>query len=521
LILTRFERVAASGSPDRQRLGGAEIAFVAALVVVAGVIRAIGLGDRPMWLDEAFSRLYAQLDLRTLIDLRRQGTNPPLYHLLLGMWSAAFGTSEAALRSLSVVAGTACVAAVYDLGRSMGGRSVGALAALLLCINSMAVGYSQEARYYALTELLAVLATLLLRKVVASRGALWTVSYAVLMSAFVWMHTFAWFVLVAHAIAVMIGATGRRFRGTPHRGAALRFGLATAVVCASFLPWAGILGSQVQHVMTRYWIPRPDAETVAATAHAFVAPLAEIRWWIVGACCVLLVLLVSRVVRRRRARVDRRSPAVRLTSLDIALLWSWAIVPIAIPLLWSWVGTPIYQVKYALAAQPAWMILLAVLVLRRPSLGLAAVALVTAVHAPAPHRGLQVEDWRHAAAVVRSSATPGTPVYVCQDFTYYGLTPYLDPNTWRITPVVKHGAEVSEFDRIFPRPAISYDAWLRRIRNEDNRAVVVLSRMRTGADDRAFREMIDDLRASGTVRLVDVEGDVDVALWVRQRRAAS
>ena len=49
---------------------------LAGAVGLAAVVRTIGLGDRPLWLDEAFSVLYARLDPSTLFEFRRKGTNP-------------------------------------------------------------------------------------------------------------------------------------------------------------------------------------------------------------------------------------------------------------------------------------------------------------------------------------------------------------------------------------------------------------------------------------------------------------
>ena len=488
---------------------------MAVLLVLAGLIRAVGLGDRPLWLDEAFSLLYARIDLHTLIELRHRGTNPPLYHLILSWWASLFGASDVALRSLSVLAGVGSVAATYALGRSMAGRGVGAIASGMLTINSMATGYSQEARYYALIELLAIGGALLLRQLVVSRRRRWVIGYTVLMSVFVWTHTFAWFVLAAHVVAVVgytaFGSGSSRAR----RAVDIRFGITVAIVCASFMPWAGVLGAQVETVLTRYWIPEPEAWMIPATLHGFIAPLVETRWWFVVLCLVLVIALAGRSFRQRPSQSPRDMERGSINIFDVLLLSSWAFLPIIIPLVWSCVSTPIFQVKYTLAAQPAWLLLLALLIRRRPAVGLAIVAFGAAVHAPAPHRGLQLEDWRTAAAIVDENVEPGTPVYICQDYTYYALAAYLDEETYQITPVIKQGSVASEFAEIYPQPPLEYDDWLRQLQTNVDVAAVVLSRLHSGPNETEFRKVIDDLAAIGYVRPFDVEGDVDVVLWRR------
>ena len=497
--------------PDTSSSGPWFWVVPAGLVGLAAVIRAIGLADRPLWLDEALSVLYAQLDPATLFELRRRGTNPPLYHLLLSYWVGLFGSSEAALRSLSVIAGTAAPAVVYLLARSVGGTMVGLLSAGLLAVNSLAVGYSQEARYYALVELLAVAGSLLLRLAVVTGRGKWMVCYAALMVVFVWTHTFAWFVLAAHITAVVWTVRASSpFPASDRRRLALRFGLAVAVVVASFTPWTGILFSQVRTVLGGYWIPRPEAVTLLACAHAFVVPLEALRWPTVAAAALGMLYIWRR--RRMAAPVWRDT---HVAQFDWIMLGSWATLPICVPLLWSLVGTPIFQVKYALVAQPAVLILLSLLFVRRPATAMFIIALFTAAHAPAVNRGLQVEDWRQAAAIIEAEGRPGKPIYICQDYTYYALVYYLDESKYPVTPVIMRGSTASDFAEVYPRGPLRYEPWLDRLRHDDQ-AWVVLSRLRLDEAESGFEQVLADLQKLGSVRVWSVRGDVDVLYWQRQ-----
>ena len=65
------------------------------------------------------------------------------------MW----GASEAALRSLSVVACILCVPVTYLLGDELAGRSLGLLGALLFALCPTSVYFAQETRVYALLML--------------------------------------------------------------------------------------------------------------------------------------------------------------------------------------------------------------------------------------------------------------------------------------------------------------------------------------------------------------------------------
>jgi 4-amino-4-deoxy-L-arabinose transferase-like glycosyltransferase len=87
-------------------------------------------------------------------------SSPPLYYMALGAWIDCFGSSEAALRSLSAVASIIAIVLVYRLGSWLFDSKHGLLAAALFALSATEIYYAQEARCYALL-LIPVLAMLL------------------------------------------------------------------------------------------------------------------------------------------------------------------------------------------------------------------------------------------------------------------------------------------------------------------------------------------------------------------------
>ena len=83
--------------------------------------------------------------------------HPPLYYLLLWLWIALTGTSEFAMRFLSVGAGMLTVALMYRLLRKTSRPFVALLATLLLVLSPFHIHESQNARMYGLLALWAVL----------------------------------------------------------------------------------------------------------------------------------------------------------------------------------------------------------------------------------------------------------------------------------------------------------------------------------------------------------------------------
>ena len=417
--------------------------WLLAILTLGALVRVWDIERRDLWLNEAYSVLYAQLPLETLVELRRQGTNPPLYHLLLRGWVGAFGTGEFALRMMSAVAGMAAVGLAYPLGCRFGDRRTGLIACALLAVSNWAICYSQEARFYALTEALAILTTLLLYDTLATRRPGRLVGYALAASAFVWVHTCAWFVLLAQAIWV-----GLRLRAMPaddRRRLGRWLGLAGGMVVLSFLPWLPILLDQIRTVSAGYWVPRPRWLDVGDWAQGMIAPWAPWRWLFVVVCCGIVGVALA----RRRTRATRSPSPHVVDRVDTTYLLLWLLLPMAVPVVWSLVGTPIFRPRYALVSQPAALVLLAGLVVRRPALCgafLAAFVLALPRKADCP---LVQEDWRAAARLIETQAAPDARIFVFRDFCYFPLRYYVDPSR-SIIPVFHPDRPRGEYATLYP-----------------------------------------------------------------------
>ncbi len=119
----------------------------------AALLRFYALSAESFWFDEAYSVWVARHSVGWHIELSTQRIFPPLYYLLLHFW-LRLGSSEFAVRSLSVLIGLASIGAAYGLARGLFDRRVGLLSALLLAVSPLHIWYSQEARMYILVAAL-------------------------------------------------------------------------------------------------------------------------------------------------------------------------------------------------------------------------------------------------------------------------------------------------------------------------------------------------------------------------------
>jgi mannosyltransferase len=199
---------------DHARSIPIEVWIVGALVVIAAVIRIVVLTNQSYWMDEALTAYEAQLPFGAMINtVVHVETTPPLYFVLIWAWAHLFGTGEAALRSVSMLAGVALVPIAYVSARDLVTARAGVVAAALVTFNPFLIWYSQEARAY---MLLAALSGLSLVWFVRARRrasrrnlAWWTVWSALALLT----HFFAGFLVAPEALWLLWSARSRLAAG--------------------------------------------------------------------------------------------------------------------------------------------------------------------------------------------------------------------------------------------------------------------------------------------------------------------
>lgn len=160
-----------------------EMAVVAALTLAGGALRFLHLGNKSLWYDEAVVYHLVQGGFGEILTQNAlENSAPPLYALLLGLLTGP-DASEAALRTLSALAGTAAIPVCYWLAREFLPARTAWLVPLLVAVSPTQVVYSQQLREYSLTTLTAALLLLAFARFIRTPGhrqALWLAAAAVL-----------------------------------------------------------------------------------------------------------------------------------------------------------------------------------------------------------------------------------------------------------------------------------------------------------------------------------------------------
>ena len=127
--------------------------IVATIIALGFALRFVGIETQPLWGDEGLTLLTAQFPMMALF-LAPIDPTPGLYYAL-HKFLIGPDAGVLAVRSISLITGTATIAAMYGMARLA--RVPAQFAALLVALSFPLIDYSQEARTYSLLVLLVLL----------------------------------------------------------------------------------------------------------------------------------------------------------------------------------------------------------------------------------------------------------------------------------------------------------------------------------------------------------------------------
>ncbi|MCI0544492.1 MAG: glycosyltransferase family 39 protein, partial [Actinobacteria bacterium] len=141
------ESVLVETPPPRMADPGRPVWQIAALLfLLALTVRVVDLGGRSLWVDEGATAILSGPTLSEIVEEPDTDTaHPPGYYALIHLTSR-ISESETGLRLPSALISSITVAAVYVIGRRLGGATLGLVAAVLLLLSPLDLWYAQEAR---------------------------------------------------------------------------------------------------------------------------------------------------------------------------------------------------------------------------------------------------------------------------------------------------------------------------------------------------------------------------------------
>lgn len=357
--------------------------FLGAGLGLFAVLALWHISNASIWFDEAFSAYITQFNFWDIARYTANDVHPPLYYWLLKLWEYPFGTSELALRSMSVLFGGVAITFAFLLMRRWFGRRAAWLTLLFLIVSPMLLRYAQEARMYTLVAAIALSATYVLSLAVESKKRWHWIVYGILVGLGMLTHYFTALIWIAHwawrAITVwQRGVRGKEFGRLFFTRAWL---VAHFIAIGVFLPWLPFLLYQAVIVQAGgFWIGSVSADTPTnyLTNVFYYLEHAQVQDWWALLLFVIIVGLVALAVRtyKRFGRKDKTR---------YMLIATLALVPVVTLLVLSMPpAQPTFVERYLVTASIAFMMFVALVIavgLRKSRLRYTLVATVLVVTA--------------------------------------------------------------------------------------------------------------------------------------------
>jgi mannosyltransferase len=382
------------------------VLLLAAIILIAALLRFHAIGQKNVWVDEGVSIALARLDWYNFLRiLWRHEANMTLYYLFLRAW-LPFANTEAQIRTLSALFGVATIPALFVLARRLFDARVALIASFLLSLNAYAVRYSQEARSYSLYPLLCVVSSIYFLKLLEQPTRRNRIAYVLASVLAVYAHFFAGLLLVAQWLSFRLLDCKEDTVQKELKMAWRQFAIAVAPL-AIFVISTG--------VGVLRWVPRPS--------------FADLRTCLLfltgnGGTPLLLLYLAAILLGLALAFRKARSRQLPFDLWRYVFLLTWLLFPILFVFLVSQLK-PLFVNRYFVFTIPALVVLVAAGLARiRPRVLLGGILLVFGLlslrgDSTYYQKDFDIfrEDWRSASRYVLANSQPGDVILFHQPLT--------------------------------------------------------------------------------------------------------
>jgi uncharacterized membrane protein len=381
-------------------------------VLFATYLSFLHLDAKSFWLDEAFSISIINNSWSQLWEIISRYTHPnmSLYYVLLKIWVKAFGDSEFAARSLSVIFAVAGVIMTYAVGVRLFNILTGLMASFILSVNAFFISYAQEARSYMLLLLLITVSMYLFIRAIETQRNKYYVALGLTNALVLYCHFLGFFVLIAQVISLVC---------LPPRTIRWRRIITSAILTASLAAPLGVF-ILTHGTSTLGNITNPSLRSVF---YLFMNFTGNGGWFLlmsyVVPCFLSFAIFVRTLVSSRKSEILWR----------YALLFFWLFVPIFCLYLMSLFKPLFFINRYMFSCLPALVMLAGagLLSFRSKTLQVIATSLLiilslyTVFNVYYPQKK---EDWRSATRLIVQNAKAGDAILfygapVMIPFEYY------------------------------------------------------------------------------------------------------
>ena len=306
------------------------IAWIA--IMVAGIaLLFIGITKESLWYDESYSAAIVNHSFWEIITISGADSHPPLYFLMLRLFSMIFGHSVLALRAFSLL-GVVCLAA---LGMGPVRRALGTRYALIFTFLTfvLPISYSMahETRMYTWSAFFVTAAMLFGYLAIRDNQKKDWALLGVFSLCAMYTHYYSLLAVMMLGALLLLMMLIEKKKLKP-------FLITAGALVVGYIPWIFNLLSQANRVSGSYWIPKVEWYVINNTliypfSNKFSSPWSAkvVQIAFIVSAVLILVGIVSRLIKKdERVRVPLLAIGVYVLTIGAAVAASYIIRPVLV-----------------------------------------------------------------------------------------------------------------------------------------------------------------------------------------------
>lgn len=210
--------------------------FAPAIIGLIFIILCFVNIDQSVSLNESINSYIVRYDFAKVLELSTTTSQPPLYYVILKIWSHFMGFTDFSMHTLSAFLGASAIVFAFLWIKYKHGLTAAIFGSFLMAVSPMLVHYGQEIGPMSLLVFFVMSATYFLQLAIDNKGKSWWILYVVLMTLAVWTHYFAIVAIFAHLIYVKV--TNKKSFVKE------KMFIPFVLPLISILPWAQNIGAQ-------------------------------------------------------------------------------------------------------------------------------------------------------------------------------------------------------------------------------------------------------------------------------------
>ncbi|MEI7811216.1 MAG: glycosyltransferase family 39 protein [Ignavibacteria bacterium] len=382
------------------------------IILLGGALRIFHLGAESLTFDEIYSIKLTKMSFSMIIDETSRDFHPPLYYFLLKLWAGLFGADEFAGRLLSAIFGIAAILMIFYIARHLFNEKTALTASFLLAVSHLNIQFSQEARMYSQMVLLTICAMYYLLKLPERRSLSDFLIFTILNVLLLYTHVYSFFIISAESAYFF---SLYFFDKETFSKCLRRFTYSIICMALLYLPWFVIFLRQFLSAQRFLWIPETGIL-------GFPEILAEYSGSILLAIIFIPLFFLAFFSINLSHKTDyQKNIFSKLEGLRINIgfinsrklffLLLWLILPVLLPYIISKILSPIFLMKYTIAASTAFLLFIAAGIDNIKSAGIKVavillICILTLINQKNEYMANKKETWKEAVTYLDKAVKP-------------------------------------------------------------------------------------------------------------------